>query len=265
VHANRLKLGNKGYKFRPLETSKSITMQVAEIAQAAHDGTISLQLARTLLYSVQIGAPYVSRSGGYSGDVETELTPAMATASLRNDDVSSEPCGTDIPVRHESDENVMDAEEVLCTADTLVRDSRAAAPDPAQVSNHSSATSTPSRDNVANEAVTTTERCHPERGCIAEPKDPFRSQPTNPVPALSSHESAAPESVESTLSTIAVSAASSINNDQSPISNPSTAAVTPRSSDHQIASSSDAPKPPQPARGIYDPVGCLAFLTSEGS
>ena len=77
VHACRPKVGNKGYKFRPLETAKSVTLQLADIAQAAHDGTISLQLARTLFYYVQLGAPYVSRSGGYRGDVETELTPAM--------------------------------------------------------------------------------------------------------------------------------------------------------------------------------------------
>ena len=77
VHAMRAKVGTKGYRFRPLETSKSVTMQVAEISQAAHDGAISLQLARLLLYGLQIGAPYVSRSRGYSGDVETEITPAM--------------------------------------------------------------------------------------------------------------------------------------------------------------------------------------------
>ena len=201
VHANRLKLGNKGYKFRPLETSKSITMQVAEIAQAAHDGTISLQLARTLLYSVQIGAPYVSRSGGYSGDVETELTPAMATASLRNDDVSSEPCGTDIPVRHES-----------TVRNTTVMD--AGRPRPANAP------------------------CHPERGCTAEPKDPFRPHISNPAPTLSSEEPPSANPVHNDK----VTAASSITNKQSPINND--------------------PKPPQPARRIYDPVGCLSFLTS---
>ena len=92
VHAKRLKLGNKGYKFRPLESSQSITMQVAEIAQAAHDGTIKLELARLLLYSVQLVSPHVSRCGGWSGNMETELTPAMA--ALRND-----PCRADTPVR----------------------------------------------------------------------------------------------------------------------------------------------------------------------
>ncbi len=79
VHDKRLKPGQKGYKFRPIETGQSVTMQVADIAQAAHDGTIALPLARTLLYAIQIGAQYMGRTFASCRDVETEVPEAMGS------------------------------------------------------------------------------------------------------------------------------------------------------------------------------------------
>jgi len=77
LHARRLRPGHKGYTFRPVETPETVTMQAADVAQAAHDGTISLQLARVLLYAIQIGAQQMRRVGTHCRDVETEVPEAM--------------------------------------------------------------------------------------------------------------------------------------------------------------------------------------------
>jgi hypothetical protein len=92
VHAKRLKPGHKGYKFRPIETAESVKMQVADIAQSAHDGSISLQLARVLLYAIQIGAQQMNRLGPSCHNVETEVTEAMKAEEVMEE--ATTPPGT---------------------------------------------------------------------------------------------------------------------------------------------------------------------------
>ncbi len=92
IHHSTLRPGDKGYVLPPLESPLSVTLSVVQVAQAAHDGRISIQLARLLLYAIQLGAPYAGRSGPpYAPEVTIDLPPAMAKIF----------CGADTPVRDE--------------------------------------------------------------------------------------------------------------------------------------------------------------------
>jgi hypothetical protein len=100
VHGKRLKPGQKGYKFRPIETRESVTMQVADIAQAAHDGTISLPLARVLLYSIQISAQQRTKYVACR-DVETEIPESMRGSGDRDGEGAEDGADATIPLKPE--------------------------------------------------------------------------------------------------------------------------------------------------------------------
>jgi len=78
THNCKLRPGDRGYLLPPLESSLSVTIAAVQIAQAAHDGKITLPMARTLLYAVQLAAPYAGRANSpLSSDVTIDLPPAM--------------------------------------------------------------------------------------------------------------------------------------------------------------------------------------------
>ena len=77
AHFSRHLPGVGGYFIPPLETPESVTLVALQIAQAAHDGTIGLPLARFMLSAVRFAAPYAVKHSTYPPDVVTELPPAM--------------------------------------------------------------------------------------------------------------------------------------------------------------------------------------------
>lgn len=81
IHYPRFRPGQKGYIIPALETPEAVTLATIQIAQAAHDGTLSLPVARLLLNAVRLAAPYAGKHYSYAPDVVTELPPSMRAAS----------------------------------------------------------------------------------------------------------------------------------------------------------------------------------------
>ena len=69
--------GQKGYTIPALETPEATTIAFRQIAQAAHDGTLALPVARLMLNAVRWAAADARKHSTHASEVVTELPPAM--------------------------------------------------------------------------------------------------------------------------------------------------------------------------------------------
>ena len=134
IHHPRHVMGDPGYQIPVLETHKSVELAIRQVLQACHDNKITDLRARTMIYGIQVLAPYACQNQHpIAAYVATELPPAMQRL-----------CGADTLVREpittvchpergrtseSKDPDAAEPSTEPCTADTPVRDSRVAATD----------------------------------------------------------------------------------------------------------------------------------------
>ena len=81
IHHPRFRPGQKGYIVPALETPEAVTLAFRQIAQAAHDGTLALPVARLMLNAVRWAGASVRKHSTIASEVVTEIPPAMSAVT----------------------------------------------------------------------------------------------------------------------------------------------------------------------------------------